>query len=264
MLKERVISALTLLSIFTIAFLMSEPWFFILLASIISIAALDELTHLLKLRGPEKIFYWFFSLATFVYFYRLNFIDIESILYVALFFWLLFVPLHLRHKFKLPIVAKVLFGSILILPLWIAVISLFTLNKPLLLFIFLSIFIADISAYFFGKKFGKHKLMKDVSPGKTIEGAIGAFFSNIIFSIILTLFFDTNIWVLIFASVLITLLSIVGDLYESLLKRVAGVKDSGKIIPGHGGVLDRIDGICSVIPVFAFLISYSHIVGVIF
>ena len=96
--------------------------------------------------------------------------------------------------------------------------------------------------------------MKSVSPGKTIEGVVGAALLNIFFAIALGLYAQIDLWLLVASTLLITLLSVVGDLYESLLKRIAGIKDSGSIIPGHGGVLDRIDGFCAVIPIFTLIL----------
>jgi phosphatidate cytidylyltransferase len=258
MLKERIISAISMLSIFSIGFFMEEPWLFMLLVSIVSFIALDELSYLLKLKNLQKIIFLAISLLSFIFFSRSNFIDIKNILYASLIFWVFFVPFHFRLKFQVPKKINLLYGFILIIPLWISITFLFSYNKFLLLFIFVSIFIADIGAYFSGKKFGKHKLMKDVSPGKTIEGVIGAVLLNIIFAVVLGLYAQIDLWLLIAATLLITLLSVVGDLYESLLKRIAGIKDSGSIIPGHGGVLDRIDGFCAVIPIFTLiLINYN-------
>ena len=128
----------------------------------------------------------------------------------------------------------------------------------------MSIFIADIGAYIFGKKFGKHKLMRDISPGKTIEGVLGALLLNSIFSFSLSFYVSIDPILLLSASILITIMSIFGDLYESLLKRLSGIKDSGSIIPGHGGVLDRIDGFCPTLPLFALIFNYSYVLGIIF
>ena len=106
--------------------------------------------------------------------------------------------------------------------------------------------------------------MYDFIPGKTIEGALGAFVLNCIFSFFLSFYVSIEPILLISASILITLLSIFGDLYESLLKRMSGLKDSGSIIPGHGGILDRVDGLCPTLPLFALIFNYSYVLGIIF
>jgi len=114
---------------------------------------------------------------------------------------------------------------------------------------------ADTFAYFTGKKFGKHKLAPSISPGKTIEGVVGGLIGAGLVSLIMaTIVLDLNgsnvlSWLL--ASLVAALFSVVGDLYESRLKRQAGVKDSGNLLPGHGGILDRIDGLVAATPVFA-------------
>lgn len=111
---------------------------------------------------------------------------------------------------------------------------------------------ADIGAYFAGRRFGKHKLAPNLSPGKTREGLYGALFVTTIYTYIASLYFDletVNTILLLLLSVILTLISVVGDLYESLLKRAAGMKDSGKLLPGHGGMLDRIDSVLAAMPV---------------
>lgn len=114
---------------------------------------------------------------------------------------------------------------------------------------------ADTFAYLAGRRFGKHKLAPSISPGKTIEGLAGGLAGAALVALLAaTLVLDlsaaqTLLWLL--ASLIATLFSVVGDLFESRLKRRAGVKDSGGLLPGHGGVLDRIDGLLAATPVFA-------------
>jgi len=115
------------------------------------------------------------------------------------------------------------------------------------------VWVADIGAYFSGKKFGKTKLAARISPGKTIEGLYGALAATFLYTLIASYFFDLHSGqtaFLLVLSVLLTLISISGDLYESLLKRERGLKDSGNILPGHGGILDRIDGVLAAMPLF--------------
>lgn len=115
------------------------------------------------------------------------------------------------------------------------------------------IWIADIGAYFSGKKFGKNKLAPEISPGKTREGFIGAVVATSIYTLLASYYFglDTGLaFILVMLSIVITFISVSGDLYVSLLKREAGLKDSGAILPGHGGMLDRIDSLLAAMPVF--------------
>jgi phosphatidate cytidylyltransferase len=115
------------------------------------------------------------------------------------------------------------------------------------------IWVADISAYFVGKKYGKTKLAPDISPGKTVAGFYGAIVSGLVCSIILSLIYGFNyVFAADFAllSMLTVLISVYGDLFFSVVKRQRGVKDSGSILPGHGGILDRVDSIIAAIPMF--------------
>lgn len=113
--------------------------------------------------------------------------------------------------------------------------------------------VADTGAYFVGKQFGKHKLAKHISPGKSVEGAIGGFilvavYLSILHYINFAVYLPTYSTVFKFA-LIVTVISIIGDLFESWLKRVAGVKDSGNILPGHGGIFDRIDSLIAVMAI---------------
>jgi len=115
------------------------------------------------------------------------------------------------------------------------------------------VWIADIGAYFSGKKFGKNKLAPHISPGKTKEGLVGAVLATSVYTLLASYYFelDTDRAVLlIMLSIILTFISVSGDLYISLLKREAGLKDSGNILPGHGGILDRIDSVLAAMPVF--------------
>ena len=115
------------------------------------------------------------------------------------------------------------------------------------------IWIADIAAFFSGKKFGKDKLSPVISPGKTVQGLYGAIISAIICAVLLALYYDYSIMMATdfgMLSILTVLVSIYGDLFFSLMKRKSGVKDSGSILPGHGGVLDRIDSVIAAAPFY--------------
>ena len=174
----------------------------------------------------------------------------------AALFWLLIAPLWLTTRLKLKnIYALALVGWLVILPAWLALVSLRRIDPVLLLAVMMAVWIADTAAYFFGKRFGKHKLAPAISPGKTWEGVLGAWFAVTLYGVALTLAFNLDPW-LIVALWGITVLSIIGDLLESLVKRQSEVKDSGSILPGHGGVLDRIDGLTSSLPLAAFFIYF--------
>lgn len=182
---------------------------------------------------------------------------------VAAFFWCLVLPLWLRYKWSLQGALGLLVGAVVLLPTWLAMVQLRTIGPAALLGIFAVVWMADIAAYFSGKAFGKHKLAPTISPGKTREGAIGAMIGVVFYGLVIRQIFGLDMlslpyWILVL--VVVTAISIVGDLYESLLKRKAGIKDSSNILPGHGGVLDRIDSLTSTLPIVALfwlLVTYS-------
>ncbi len=152
------------------------------------------------------------------------------------------------------------------LGIWILGSSWYALNiiynlpfgKYYFLLMLLFIWSADIGAYFVGRLWGKHKLAPHISPGKSIEGAIGGMMTALMVAAICGHFFyialDIHYLNLMCLAFVTSWVSILGDLSESLIKRQAGVKDSGNLLPGHGGLLDRIDSLLSVAPIFAVLL----------
>ncbi len=144
-------------------------------------------------------------------------------------------------------------GSVLIVPTWIAMTRLHAQGPWVLLAAMALVWVADIAAYFVGRAFGRHKLAPAVSPGKTWEGAAGAVVGGLVYVFALRHFgqlaMSMPVVAIVLATVLLVAISIVGDLFESLIKRQSGVKDSSQLLPGHGGVLDRIDSLTSTLPV---------------
>jgi phosphatidate cytidylyltransferase len=151
-------------------------------------------------------------------------------------------------------------GWVALVPAWVAVVQLQS-EPGRLLALLAIVWIADTAAYLAGKTWGRHRLAPKVSPAKTWEGVAGACAAVAVYYVVLSILAPEWRWwhgwrgALLVAGV--TLMSIVGDLYESWLKRQAGVKDSGAVLPGHGGVLDRIDGVISSLPFAALLLLYS-------
>lgn len=187
----------------------------------------------------------------------------ENILYVtgiAIAWWLhgtvMVFRYHGEQAFN-PGAFDVLSGYVLLISCWAGLVWLHGHENgaQLVLFMMLSIWAADSGAYFAGRKFGKRKLAPRVSPGKSWEGVFGGFILAMLFAVLSSLYWFE--WQGMFAAgfVLLTMLtvmiSVIGDLAESVFKRRVGVKDSGSILPGHGGVLDRIDSLTAAAPLFA-------------
>jgi phosphatidate cytidylyltransferase len=149
-------------------------------------------------------------------------------------------------------------GFVVLLPAWLAMVSIHnipTTGPGLLLFVLILIWGADIGAYFAGHRWGKQKLAPQVSPGKTREGVYGAMACALLCAIGLALWLGSGlsqVLLLILLCLVTMLASVVGDLFESLIKRQQGAKDSGQLLPGHGGMMDRIDSLTAAAPVFLF------------
>ena len=180
---------------------------------------------------------------------------------LAALFWLLATVLLLGWRSELGLVQGVrplmlILGMGQLVVAWLSVIGLHRSGPhgpALLLFLLVLIWTADSAAYFAGRAWGRHKLSPRVSPGKTWEGAAGAMAGAVVCALALWQLQLTTLppAALIGLCLLTASLSIGGDLWESLLKRQAGLKDSGALLPGHGGVLDRIDSLIAAAPVFA-------------
>lgn len=173
-------------------------------------------------------------------------------------FWLLLIPLWMKSRWTLANrVVGCLTGVVVILPAWLALVQLRQLGPVPLLAIMAIVWLADIGAYFFGRAFGRRKLAPTISPGKTWEGAFGGALVVVAYGLLVAPHvpgIPAGNGVLLFLFlVCLTAISIVGDLFESLLKRQVALKDSSNILPGHGGVLDRIDSLTSTLPLVALL-----------
>jgi phosphatidate cytidylyltransferase len=186
----------------------------------------------------------------------------------ATLFWLAVAPVWLASAWRVESkLALALTGWLVLLAWWVALVDLQARSPALLLAAMAIVWIADTAAYFSGRAFGRRKLAPTISPGKTWEGVYGALAATALY-VLAMLWLAPDLlhvrertplaiagWVgLVLA---LTALSVVGDLFKSLLKRQRGVKDSGRILPGHGGVIDRIDALLAVMPPAALLAHYA-------
>jgi phosphatidate cytidylyltransferase len=167
-------------------------------------------------------------------------------------FWIVAVPLWLWHGVRSDhSILLAAAGFLLLVP---AALALVTLAPGMILLVLALVWIADSAAYFVGIRLGRRKLAPSISPGKTWEGALGGVAGALVYAIICGFLIEGIPWVpYLAAAVLLAVISIVGDLFESAAKRRAGVKDSGSLLPGHGGILDRIDSATAVLPLAALM-----------
>ena len=271
MLKQRVITAIILalvvvgtifgLNSFYVSVLLAVTLFFSM-SEMINMTV-SKLTVVQWSAGLVMVGLFFLALPSM----RIHFIFYHS--YAGLLMWMsiLLFMLHYQFSGKWSFSSKLavsLFSAVLF---WICINGLYFIHSHfeqgpwILMYMLTLVWVADIGAYFSGKKFGRNKLAPGISPGKTWEGVIGGLALNSVW--ISVVYFLTDGWGIAYFSFLIlglvtSGLSVVGDLYESILKREAGLKDSGNTLPGHGGVLDRIDSVIAATPVF---LSGLYILG---
>ncbi len=260
MLKTRIITALVLALAFSSALFnaSNQLWAIITLAA--SLIAVWEWSNLIKLSRAQTLLNLSAaaSLAGMMLISSAYYMDALafSILCFATLFWLLLAPFWLLTRKQMQhkgLMAAL--GLILLLATWLALVGLQRISPWLLLAVLATVWLADSAAYFAGKRFGRHKLALAISPGKTWEGVAGALLAVTLYGLLLCYYWHISRW-LIVALWLIVILSVMGDLFESLLKRQANVKDSSQLLPGHGGVLDRIDGLISTLPLVLFYIYF--------
>jgi phosphatidate cytidylyltransferase len=176
--------------------------------------------------------------------------EIDRLIHIALLWWvfaLIWVAIAPARVNRTTAAGA---GLLVLVPAWLALSRLHALGPELLLFLILLVVTADVGAYFAGRSFGRNKLAPRVSPGKTWEGVLGGFVAAAVMAAIGVWWFKVDAPRFAALCIIVVVASIIGDLTESLFKRHAGLKDSGTLLPGHGGLLDRVDSITAAAPVF--------------
>lgn len=263
MLKQRIITALCLLPVALGGFfLLQGGWFALFIAAIVCVGAW-EWAHLAGFAAPpQRIGYAAGVAAALLGLYLLPPLA-GAVLALATLWWLAAIALVLGYPdsqrlWRKPVV-RLLIGLLILLPAWQGLVLLkqWPQGNSLILAVMVLIWGADIGAYFSGKRFGRRKLAVQVSPGKSWEGLYGGLACSLLITLLVGLYRDwsfAELVVALFGAALVVLISVVGDLTESMFKRQAGLKDSSNLLPGHGGVLDRIDSLTAAVPMFAVLL----------
>jgi phosphatidate cytidylyltransferase len=265
-LKQRIVSALVMAPLVIGAVLFMDQSMFALLVALVLLAGAWEWSALVPLHSRQARFLYLAVTAAVTaatWFFARSEYFVSSLLWVAMAWWLFVLfwvsrPALGREATALHMIAKAALGIGILVTTWMALVVLH--GRPdqgphWVLYVMLLVWAADSGAYFAGRAFGQRKLAPAVSPGKTWEGVFGALAATALFACAYAWFLDLRAAAFssfILVCLVTVLFSIVGDLLESLLKRQQGVKDSGSLIPGHGGVLDRTDSLLAAAPVFLF------------
>ncbi len=266
MLLKRILTASVLAPIIVFSILvLTQTGFALALALILIISSWEycNLIHIKHLAGKTL-----FTLVILVLTYFLSGApsSLTLVLYAGAVWWLIaliWVVMFPKGSslLKKTATVRLINGLFIFVPMAISLMALHLQDKTLVLFLLILIWAADIGAYFAGKSFGKNKLCPNVSPGKTLEGVYGGIALTQVVAITYV-YITTQTPLLIdflifsFLALSVSLVSVLGDLFESVLKRIAEVKDSGNILPGHGGLLDRIDSLTSSAPLFFVLFTF--------
>ena len=273
-LSKRIVTASIVFPIIVFIILQSNQVLFRLFLNIIIFLSAFEIPKMcfhnnLKEKGNTK--HYLFILLIFISILFSNILIKNNLwhylVYFSLFLWS-FVIIHIFKLKKIKIIDKFgiiyFLGFVLVLSsFYCSIYQLYLLSPSSLLFLVSLVAVADISAYFVGKKIGKNSFFAKISPNKTVEGFLG----SILVSLTLTLIFcilnnyEFNFTLkFLFLSLLTVIISAFGDLGVSLIKRYSGKKDTGRILPGHGGILDRVDSILPAAPIF---LTFSYFLSVI-
>ena len=268
-LKTRIITALILAPIAIGGIFFLPPLGFALFTGAIIAIGAWEWANMSGLSSPAaRVVY---ALVVAAVLYGLLNVPALAVLWLALFWWVLCFLLVRSYPDGSErwggVPARAVMGLLVLVPAWVGLNHLrtggfqfgdSTNNLLLILYVFCVVWVADIGAYFAGRAFGKAKLAPRVSPGKSWAGVWGGLAAVAVFAVIISALASASVaqsLLLVVASLITGAVSVLGDLLESMLKRFRGIKDSSQLLPGHGGIMDRVDSLTAAIPVFALIIT---------
>jgi len=264
MLIKRLLTAVVLIPLIVLATLIFDSSEFVLAMMPVLIISTWEYSRLIKIKHWATKAFYVLALMAAAYLLNQAPLLLTPLLIITLLwwlinsFWIINFTRYTRSWYSRP-ATRIINGFLFFVPLLVALTALHQIDRTLVLLLLVLVWSADSGAYLVGRKIGKNKLLPNVSPGKTVEGAAG----GILFSFVAMLIYVyfglenaefTHYFFYGVLSLVVALTSILGDLFESLQKRVAGVKDSGFLLPGHGGLFDRIDSLTASAPIF--LLAY--------
>ena len=266
MLIKRLLTAVILIPLVVITTLKLDSSEFVIAMMPVLFISSWEYSGLIKIKHWVTKVLYVSALMTTAYFLNQTPFLLMPILIITLLwwfinsFWIISFPRHTRYWHNY-LATRLVNGFFFFVPLLVSLSALHQIDSTLVLLLLVLIWAADSGAYLVGRAIGKNKLLPNVSPGKTIEGVVGgtllslsAMFIYIHFSFENAAFERYFFYGIL--SLVATFASILGDLFESLHKRVAGVKDSGILLPGHGGLFDRIDSLTASAPIFFLAYSF--------
>lgn len=262
---RRIITAgLLLVGFVTALFWAPEPLWAALIAGVVGLAA-HEWARLSQFPPGVQILYAMTLGGMALLLPYVPSLDVVSLrnglLMMAALFWVVIAPLWLSLRWRgQQVFLRAALGVVILLPTWAALLYLRGLGPWALLAVLAVVWVADTAAFFAGRQFGQHKLAPRISPGKTREGVIGAMLALVLYaSAVSAAVVGLRIVGALILAMALLYFSVLGDLFESWIKRVADRKDSGSLLPGHGGVLDRIDALTAALPIAAgVLIVAEH------
>ncbi|KEQ17809.1 phosphatidate cytidylyltransferase [Endozoicomonas numazuensis] len=257
MLKQRILTAVVLAPLALASVIFLPPTAFSVLIALVIMLAAWEWANLSGFE--DAVTRLGYAVLTGVACWFVQGVSAYLLLAVSIVWWLIAFALvkgyPVSAKFCHSRLLRLVMGLLTLVPAWFALSKLKFHDQQgwTIMLVFLLVWAADVGAYFAGKNLGRHKLAERVSPKKTIEGLVGGLLMSLLVAACVGLYHDLSFargMGLLLLSVAVVLVSVLGDLFESMLKRERGIKDSSNLLPGHGGVLDRIDSLTAAIPVF--------------